>query len=327
MKRKINRYFLGARLLALFVLPSLLWAQAAEVGLRMDVDKRQVEVGDSLTLTLEFKQLGSGNASVIQEPSIPTPENFEIRGTSSSTQVMIINRQTAAVSTTRLTLVANKVGTETLGPALLIYQDAQGQKKEMKSNIVTVTVVEKTGFSFFGKKKAENPPPPAQPSAAPASVSADDLRGIKGLPPESFPWFKVTFCLVLLAVIVGFIWRQLSKPAKKTVKAAPQGKAAELREALKKLGDEKLSAKEFCLGLSNVLRECLEYRFDFSALDYTSEEILKELKKQKVSEEEQTTVEKCLKTCDRVLYADGNLTGRDNLRAACSSLLPKANKN
>ena len=36
--------------------------------------------------------------------------------------------------------------------------------------------------------------------------------------------------------------------------------------------------------------------------------------------------EKCLKTCDRVLYADGNLTGRDNLRALCSALLPKAPK-
>jgi hypothetical protein len=46
----------------------------------------------------------------------------------------------------------------------------------------------------------------------------------------------------------------------------------------------------------------------------------------KVSEEDKSAAEKCLKTCDRVLYADGNLTGRDALRVACSSLLPKGQK-
>src|SRR5579863_2245552 len=78
-------------------LTAMVFAQQAEVGLRMDVDKRQVEVGEHLTLTLEFKQIGSGNTSVMGEPQISTPENFEIRGQSSSTQVTIINQQTAAI--------------------------------------------------------------------------------------------------------------------------------------------------------------------------------------------------------------------------------------
>src|ERR1017187_10275238 len=102
----------------------------------MDVDKRQVEVGDSLVLSIEFKQIGSGNATASGEPSISTPEHFEIRGQSSATQVTIINQQTAMLSTTRLTLVATKAGDETLGPALLLYQDSQGKKKEIKSNVV-----------------------------------------------------------------------------------------------------------------------------------------------------------------------------------------------
>jgi hypothetical protein len=132
-------------------------------------------------------------------------------------------------------------------------------------------------------------------------------------------------CFLVLFLIVGFVWRQLRKPAGSAV-AAPLGKAAQLKDAWKKLGNEELSSKEFCLGLSSLVRECLQYRFGFSAVDFTTEEILKEVQKNKMSDDEKTAAEKCLKTCDRVLYADGNLTGRDNLRTLCSALLPKVPK-
>src|SRR5882672_1553646 len=89
------------------------FAQQEEVGLRMEVDKRQVEVGESLTLTLEFKQVGSGNTSVMGQPQISTPENFEIHGQSSFTNVTIINQNTVATTTTKLQLVATKPGTVT----------------------------------------------------------------------------------------------------------------------------------------------------------------------------------------------------------------------
>ncbi|HTC20132.1 MAG TPA: hypothetical protein VK859_04740, partial [bacterium] len=49
--------------------------QGSTIGLRMDVDKRQLEVGDHLTVSIEFKQIGSGN-SAAGEPSISTPEHF-----------------------------------------------------------------------------------------------------------------------------------------------------------------------------------------------------------------------------------------------------------
>jgi len=45
-----------------------------------------------------------------------------------------------------------------------------------------------------------------------------------------------------------------------------------------------------------------------------------------VTDNERSAVEKCLKTSDRVLYADGNLTGRETLRSVCAVLLPKNKK-
>jgi len=315
------KHFKYIVLLALLGLPGLSWSQV-QVGLSLTVDQRQVELGDTLTLTLEFKQLGTSNSSVVQEPSIPSSENFEIRSTSSATQVSIINREMAQVSRTTIKMEATKVGTATLGPALLIYQDPDGKRHEIQSNIATVTVTEKSGFSLFGKKKAEPaPPPPA--AVAPPAPGPDDLSGIKGLPPDSFSWVGYVFWLVVFLLIVGFVWRQMTKKKKAPTRVIPIGKAAELQQAWKKLGREDIGAKEFALELSNLVRECLQYRYGFPAVDLTTDEIFAQLSKVKLSDAEENAVEKCLKTSDRVLYADGNLVNKEALRTACASLLPK----
>ncbi len=307
---------------SLGVSPVMAQQQGDTIGLRMDVDKRQVEVGDHLTVSVEFKQVGIGGNSATGEPSISTPEHFEIQGQSSSTQVTIINQQEAMVSTTRLNLVATKAGDETLGPALLIYQDPQGQKHEIKSNVVSVTVVEKTGFSLFGKKKSE---PTPTPESTPQVT--DEPRDLKPLLNDSHSGLRVAFWILVAILVAGFLWWHFRDKSPGTSSPiVPLGKAAQLRDSWKKLSNEDLSSKEFCLGLSSLIRECLQYRFNFSAIDYTTEEILKELSKAKISDDDKIAVEKCLKTCDRVLYADGNLTGRDNLRTLCSPLLPKAPK-
>lgn len=323
MKRSIKLFGWSVALLFLVAMPGLLRAQT-EVGLKMDVDKRDLQVGDALTLTLDFKQVGTSNSAVVQEPSIPSSENFEIEGNFSSNRVEMFGNNITAVSTTTYRMVATKAGTVQLGPAILIYQTPDGQRREMKSNIVTVNVTEKTGgFSLFGKKSE---PTPTASGAAPAVPTPDDLRDIKGLPPDSFSWWTFLFWLVVLILIVGFIWRQFRKKPAQQAKVIPVGKIEELNRAWKKLADEDLNPKEFALALSNLVRECLQYRFGFEAVDLTTEEILKELSKVKVTDNEQSAVEKCLKTSDRVLYADGNLTGREALRNVCSVLLPKNKK-
>ena len=105
--------------------------------------------------------------------------------------------------------------------------------------------------------------------------------------------------------------------------APPLEGAARLRAAWKKLDEEDLTGREFCLGLSELVRECLQYRFGFPAVDRTTAEILAELRNHKLTADETAAVEKCLRTCDRVLYANGNVGGRDTLRTLASVLLPK----
>jgi hypothetical protein len=324
MGKKAWKSLLMGLIGALVLVPLSLKAQQEAVGLRMDVDNHEVAVGDKLTVTIEFKQVGNGNSSILSGPSIPTPEHFEIQGESTGTQVVIINNQSTMISTTRLTLAATTPGNESLGPASLIYQDLAMKKKTLSSNTVNVTVTEKTGFSFFGGKKNT----PTENSANSPPPNPDDLRGLKPLLPEMVNIARYTLWTVVLLLVIGFFLWQFLKPRKASPSLpVPMGIEAQFRDAWKKLGNEDLTAKEFCLGLSKLVRECLQYRYQFPAVNDTTEEILREMGKRKASDDERVAIEKCLKTCDRVLYADGNLTGRDNLRAYASTVLPKAARN
>jgi len=325
MKREFIFVLLGAAFLGISGTAS---AQQDQVGLKLDVDQRQVEVGDKLTVTIEFKQVGSA-ASAIQGPSIATPEHFQIGGTSSATQVTMVGQQTAEVSTTRLSLTATTPGEEAIGPAVLIYQDPQLGRRELKSNVARVTVVEKSKFSLFGHKKAANPPPTPPPAAAnPAPNPGDQIRDIKPLFFESLSalLLRILVWLAVFGVFLVVIWRFFIRKKPAGPKPALT-EEARLREAWRKLGNEDLGGEEFCLALSSLVRECLQYRFGFPAVDYTTEEILKAVTKNKLTDDEKVAAEKCLKACDKVLYADGNLGSKDNLRTLCSALLPKIRKN
>ena len=307
-----------AAALAMAVLAASAWAQQGAGEYHLDVDKLEVEVGDTLNLTTAFKQTGSANLNLTGQPAIPTPEHFQIQGQSSSQQIFMMNQQSGLIFSTQFTLVATKPGEETLGPAVLTYQDASGKNRQMQSNTVTVKVVEKSPFSIFRKKKAENPPE-QNPQPNP-----DDLRGLKPLMPEDESWLRYVIWPLVFLAIAGFVWWQFRKTNQPGAPPPlPAGTEAQLRDRWKKLGNDDLDPKEFCLGLSGLVRECLQYRYGFPAVNYTTEQILKEMASRKASDDEKAALEKCLKTCDRVLHADGNLTGRDNLRALASALLPK----
>ncbi len=297
-----------------------------EVGLRMDVDKRQVEVGDTLSLTIEFKQLMVGGSNVSAQPNFPTPELFQEGSSFNSTQVTIVNQKTAQTTTTHMNLVAVKPGSETLGPASVIFQDPSGKRQEIRSNVINVTVTEKKPFSLFGGSKPTSLP---AVNPAPAQAPADEgLRDLKPLLPDPILFLLKLLIWIAILVLVGVLVWRITKPKKSAVKGPPPiGEEKRLRDIWKKLSDEDLSAEIFCRSLSSLVRECLQYHFEFDAVDLTTEEIFRELKKHELTSKEMEAVEKCLKACDRVLYADGNLTGRDTLRSLSSSLLPKVSNN
>jgi hypothetical protein len=148
---------------------------------------------------------------------------------------------------------------------------------------------------------------------------------VKPLLPESFAFLGWIILFLIILLTAGLIYRRSRRSEKKTV-SIPESEEDRFKIALKKLFNEDLEAKEFCLRLASLIRECLQVRYDFPATDYTTSEIVKTLKQKNAPEDVREAAEKCLKTCDRVVYADGNLSAKENLRALALLLLPKTQK-
>ncbi len=329
MDTNVRRWALAVMMLAFGALASLGVAATPQeqVGLRLEVDKRQVSVGDTLTVKIEFRRMGAGQGYSMGEPAIQTLENFDVRGSSISTSVMMVNGQMSQVSTKNIRLEATKPGEVTLGPAIVLDDDGQQGRREIKSNTVLVTVTPRGAFSLFKKKKATPPPSAsAAPSASASAASPDELRDIRGLmPAPGFPW---GWLLGLLAVGALAFWayrRWKGKAAGGTAERT-KGPAETLRERYRALSRSEGTGEEFCRAASALARSCLQYRYEFAAEDSTTSEVMAELKRRKVSEAVKDSVERCLKTCDRVLYAEGNLSAaaRESTLQAVSNLLPKA---
>jgi len=330
MKRKLLPSVWGLAVLALTLSGHpRAYAQAAapgglatdEVGLKLDVDKREVEVGDSLTVTLEFRRMGGGGQIVSQRPSIPAMESFDIQGNSSSTQIMMINGQMTEVSKSSYRLTALKPGEVTIGPALMIVQDAQLGKRELKSNTALVTVKPKRAFKLFGHSAH---PAPTAAIQAPSAATPDDLKDIKGVQPlPSFDWSWLFWAAVAL-LAGGWIYRRWKRKPVGSVEH-PLGSGEALRDRYKKMVKADLDSKTFCREAASLARSALGFRYGFPAEDWTTSEILSELGKYKSGGSIQDSAEKCLKVTDRILYAEGILssTAREAVLQALSSLMPR----
>jgi len=303
-----------------------LHAQQAQMGLRLDVDKREVKVGESLKVTIEFRRVGSGNVSVIRQPTIATPERFRITSRTSSTQIAMDGQQMVEISTTRYTLQAEREGAEVLGPAVMIFQVPGQQPEEVRSNGINVTVLPKAAFNPFSKPKptptvaALDVPPPAAPSAP-------DIRDLKPLLMTGLGWvLHILFWIILAILGVWLLVRVASRfwKARRAAAAVPR-EGAVLRARYRRLSDEGLNGKEFSLAVSELVRECLRIRHGIAAPDMTTGEVLRALKAARSSPETLEAVEKTLRSCDRVLYADGTLTLKDRqtMRTTAGELLPK----
>lgn len=310
-------------------------AQSDQMGLRLEVDKREVKVGESVHLTIEFRRMGSGNVSIVRQPSIATPQLFDVRGSSSSTQVSMDGQQMVEISSTRVTLVASRAGTETLGPAVMVYQVPGKDREEIRSNGVMITVVEKPAFNPFAKAAKKDPPPakaandnalPSAPPAAPTPAPREDIRDLKPI-LTGIAWsLKILFWLIALILAVWGASRLVRRiMARRRVAAPVKGQGNLLRERWRRLSDEGLTGVEYSLEVSELLRECIEHRHGFPAPDLTTREVAAAMKKAGASPDSREAVDRCLRLCDGVLYAEGSLTLKDRqtMKATVGELLPK----
>ncbi len=99
-----------------FIITSLMMAQAAYAQVEASVDHANLALGQSLTLTIVLPDSGD-------KPDLtPLNANFEIYGTSSSSQMSIINGKTSSQSSYQITLMPKNPGKQVI-PALKVGND------------------------------------------------------------------------------------------------------------------------------------------------------------------------------------------------------------
>lgn len=99
-----------------FIITSLMMVQAAYAQVEASVDHANLALGQSLTLTIVLPDSGD-------KPDLnPLNANFEIYGTSSSSQMSIINGKTSSQSSYQITLMPKNPGKQVI-PALKVGND------------------------------------------------------------------------------------------------------------------------------------------------------------------------------------------------------------
>jgi hypothetical protein len=140
--------------------------------------------------------------------------------------------------------------------------------------------------------------------AAP-QVSDLQLRDIK--PPVHIPspyaWLWWTLGLLALAALLYLAWRWWkNRPAPPPPPPVPPHQRAlrALEAALQRLSEP----REFCILVSDILRQYLEERFDFAAPERTTEEFLLELRATpRLTEKQKDILGDFLQRCDLVKFA------------------------
>ena len=143
-------------------------------------------------------------------------------------------------------------------------------------------------------------------SAVAAAANTNALRDIK--PPLVIPsgwawlwWGLVILAVAALAFVAWRYWQKRRAQAQMVPVVPPHIRAKQkLREALALIGQP----REFCILVSDTIRQYLEERFDFHAPERTTEEFLYELQGTNLlTPDQKESLSEFLKRCDLVKFA------------------------
>ncbi len=192
------------------------------------------------------------------------------------------------------------------GPVVMKYYSADGDSGIASSETLKLPV----------KSMIANPqqPSPALPDRAPMSIH-----------PSGIPVWAWILIIIALALLAYYLFRRLRKKSGKTIEPTPVIVIDEIEE-FKKIKAQNLpeqgQTKEHYILISDAMRSFLYRTLSFDAIYETSYEILLQLRKQQISDDEYRQISDIFSESDMVKFAKYTPSLDEAMRAVDRALIP-----
>jgi hypothetical protein len=252
------------------------------VSIQAEVQPNRAHVGDVVTLRVTSRH-PAGLA--LTPPAGTSFGNFEVHA---STRETVGPSGQAAMERFVYELQSFTTGQQLLPGLTFTYPDAKGHTQSLKTPEFKVAI--------------ELVPPGPKDQAG-------DIRGIKGVlgPVGISPWWWL-LVVFALAVVGAALWRDRRR---KTQGPPPEPAIPPDQSALQKLQDllaagllEQGKIKEFYSGLSDIVRGYIEAAWKCPALERTTGELMRDLRRlNRLSSDQALQLRQLLEDCDLVKFA------------------------
>ena len=271
-----------------------LWAGEGDLSVKAEVNKAVITVGERLEYRVTVTH---GPMIKILTQIIPPPsEVFEVR----EAHDLYEKQGEKIVEGRNFVLTTYELGEFILDPIRVNYQTPGGKEKSIETNRLYITV---QSVDRSGKEKI-------------------DIRDVKGVLNLKRQWkrFITIGALTLLAGGGFLIWRQWRK---RRLEATTQGDPSLTAEEeallrLSRLFDSDLlrqgGVKEYFLELSQILRVYFERRFEITAVEATTHEIVIRLKQSEIPEPLLSKMADVLEAADLAKFAKWVPSGAEILK-------------
>ncbi|MBL0308919.1 MAG: hypothetical protein IPP77_04350 [Bacteroidetes bacterium] len=278
--RKVTMLFLALYL----IIHGPLSAQIISATLK--ADSNQILIGDHLNIKLVVKY--ANDLMVVLPPFSDTLGNMDVLNASKVDTSVEGNFK---ILTRTYTVSAYDSGKYHTGPVKIYFKDRGGLIDSVMSDAVPVLV---------------------------NTLEVDTAKPFKAIKaPLDVPYSWKEFIphiiagILLLAAIAGgiFYWRKRSKRKPMVIERPRPKDPAHIwaRKELQKLEEEKLwqkdEVKQFYSRLTDILRMYLEYRYDWFALESTTEEIEENIDRYHVKHKAKDSLMQILRSADLVKFA------------------------
>lgn len=288
-------------LIVLCMLCLVITAKSQSVSAELRADSTHIQIGDPLKIRLTVKY--TNTLTVAFPKAADTLGNLE---TIEVAKVDTAKEANNIVLSQVYTVSAYDSGDFHAGPVVVYFTNSTGAVDSVLSNDIQIV------------------------AGSPAVDLEKPFKDVKAPLEVPYSWrefvsFKILIILLLLAAIIGILL--YSKYYQNTPVVIERRKPKDpahiwARKELKKLEEEKLwqkdEVKQYYSRITDILRMYLEYRYDWFALESTTEEIEAVLPKYKLKDKARESLLAILRAADLVKFAkmvpmpDANIKAMEN---------------